>query len=114
MSEDHQLYDPGLQPERTALAWRRTALSVGLGSLVAFRLLPELLGHPVWALIGIIGMTGAAMVWWSSHRRHTAFYLDQTPHSPRSRGAWPMAILACSTLLLGLGALTLSLALITY
>jgi uncharacterized membrane protein YidH (DUF202 family) len=114
MSEDHQLFDAGLQPERTALAWRRTALSVGLGSLVAFRLLPELLGHPVWTLIGIIGMAGAAMVWWSSHRRYTVFYRDQAPHSPRSRGAWPMAILACSTLLLGLGALTLSLALIRY
>ena len=35
---------PGLQPERTALAWRRTALSVTVGSLVGLRVLPPQLG----------------------------------------------------------------------
>ena len=36
--------DPGLQPERTSLAWRRTALSVAVGSLVGLRVLPPHLG----------------------------------------------------------------------
>ncbi|HEY2643248.1 MAG TPA: DUF202 domain-containing protein [Galbitalea sp.] len=36
--------DPGLQPERTALAWRRTALSMCGGALVTFRIFPDLLG----------------------------------------------------------------------
>lgn len=36
--------DSGLQAERTSLAWRRTALSVAIGSLVGMRVLPPHLG----------------------------------------------------------------------
>ncbi|WP_104118966.1 DUF202 domain-containing protein [Arthrobacter sp. B1805] len=112
MSESHPLYDAGLQPERTALAWRRTALSVGLGALVAARLLPVLLGHPVWAAIGIAGVMGSAAVWWTSHCRYTAFYRHQRPHPSSVQGAWPVAVLASSTFLIGIGALALSVALL--
>ncbi|MEW1955464.1 DUF202 domain-containing protein [Terrabacter sp. NPDC080008] len=47
--------DPGLQPERTALAWRRTALSVTVGSLVALRVLPPELG-PIGYAVSVLGL----------------------------------------------------------
>jgi hypothetical protein len=62
------LFDPGLQPERTALAWRRTVLSLGLGALVALRLLPPVLG--MWSLAaGLAGVLFAGLIWLLAGRR---------------------------------------------
>lgn len=56
------LFDPGLQPERTALAWRRTTLSLMLGSLVALRLLPPALG--TWSFaVGFLGLAATGYLW---------------------------------------------------
>ncbi len=59
---DPQLPGPGLQPERTALAWRRSTLALVVGAALALRLLPGLLGP--WSLaIGIGGLLLAAALW---------------------------------------------------
>jgi putative membrane protein len=45
-----------MQPERTALSWRRTALSMGVGSIAALRVFPAVFG--AWALVP----TGIAVI----------------------------------------------------
>ena len=62
-------FDPGLQPERTALAWRRTALSICLGSLVAMRVLPAAMTDAAWLLAGIAGLLLGALLWTAAARR---------------------------------------------
>lgn len=54
--------DPGRQPERTTLAWRRTVLAVGIGALLSIRLLPAQLGLGS-LMIGGAGFGAAALVW---------------------------------------------------
>lgn len=66
------VFDPGLQPERTELAWRRTALALAVGSLIALRVLPVAFGNPWWILVGGVGLTVSAGVWiWARHRSVT-------------------------------------------
>lgn len=66
------LFDPGLQPERTELAWRRTALAVAIGSLLSLRVLPLALPTPLeaWGFLpGILGLLAACAIWIAAHRR---------------------------------------------
>jgi uncharacterized membrane protein YidH (DUF202 family) len=63
------VFDPGLQPERTALAWRRTGLALLAGSLGAARILPETLG--AWAaILGLVGVLAATALLYAVHRRY--------------------------------------------
>jgi Domain of unknown function (DUF202) len=63
-----ELFDPGLQPERTDLAWRRSTLAVAVGALIALRLLPPVLG-PGALMIGLGGLMGAGLLWLLARRR---------------------------------------------
>lgn len=61
-------YASGLQPERTALAWRRTVLSLFAGSLLAIRLLAASIGN--WSVLaGVLGLILTALVWFMADRR---------------------------------------------
>jgi hypothetical protein len=62
-------WDPGLQPERTALAWRRTGLALTVGSLIGLRVLPPLLGPAAFVLAGL-GVVASLAVLAAAHRRY--------------------------------------------
>ena len=53
--------DSGLQPQRTQLAWRRTLLTLAVGSLVAFRVLPGQVGPAAYVLASAGVLTAAAL-----------------------------------------------------
>lgn len=67
------LFDPGAQAERTALAWRRTALGVAVGGVVALRVTGPVLG-PVAAVAAVTGSLLAAAAWWVTGRRYRAVH----------------------------------------
>lgn len=87
--------DAGLQPERTALSWRRTCLSLLTASLLATRILAELLGF--WAcIVGIFGAACALILVFAVDRRCTGI-----PDDARSRLAgvkWTLAVTASATM----------------
>lgn len=61
--------EAGLQAERTALAWRRTALSVTVASLVGLRLLPPKLGALGYA-VSALGLLWALELALASLQRY--------------------------------------------
>jgi len=65
---ERPLFDPGLQPERTSLAWRRTGLALTVASLLSVRVLPVVLGP--WATVpAVLGLVAALTVLVLAHRR---------------------------------------------
>jgi uncharacterized membrane protein YidH (DUF202 family) len=65
------VFDPGLQPERTALAWRRTLLAVAVGALVSLRILPPVLGS--WSIgLSLGGVVAGGVLWAAARRRAEA------------------------------------------
>ena len=54
-------WDPGLQPERTALAWQRTGLAFCLASLVALRD-GIATGDPAVTLLAVLALVAALFV----------------------------------------------------
>lgn len=65
-------FDPGLQPERTELAWRRTALAIAIGSLLSLRVFPFALPSAAegWGFVpGAAGLIAACILWFAARRR---------------------------------------------
>ena len=60
--------DPGLQPERTALAWQRTALSLAVAAIVVWRLTTGVLG-PIVIVVLVFCLAHSAVLFRAARRR---------------------------------------------
>ena len=101
-----RVWDAGLQPERTALSWRRTGLALLVGSLLLARVLANTTGVAALA-VGAVGLAAAIATlivvelrYRSHHRRLLASAGDRIP---LAGGRLPFVV-AVTTLVLGCGA----------
>ncbi len=91
--------DPGLQPERTALAWQRTALSMAAAVLIVVRLTVGSLG--ALALAVLVFCVGHAVVLFRHSGRRYDVRTGSSARQPWSVGLHG-ALLALQVLLLAL------------
>ena len=100
-----QVWHEGMQLERTALAWRRTTLSMLVASVVALRVagLYDNLAAMTLAVASLL--IGGVLAWRSRtrYRRVSADLVGGRPHELLLSGGWAAAgiiLLAISTLTL--------------
>lgn len=99
-ADEHGVYDPGLQTERTLLAWRRTCLAFGVASLVAMRFTVEAAGV-LAVFVGVIGAGLAVAAYVTAavgyRRANTALHTTGS----LNHGAAPIALATTAALVLG-------------
>jgi uncharacterized membrane protein YidH (DUF202 family) len=102
-SRPDTVVDLGMQAERTALAWRRTALGIGVGGVVAFRIGGPALGPGV-AVAAVAGGVLALAAFWMAGRRYRAVQKSLREGSDLralARPAAPILAVAVATALIG-------------
>jgi len=106
MTEAHPPFDPGLQPERTALAWRRTGLAVAVGGVVGARVLAPALGAGA-VVVAVLGLALAALLLLGSTRRvrRTQNALLQDGHLASGPGGRLVATVCIACTVVGVAAL---------
>lgn len=101
-----RLWDPGAQPERTALAWSRTTLSLIAAGLLCVRLAPSASGAGVAAAV----VCGAAAL--QLRRSRASFHVRRRSLPAGGGAADPGSVLTATalTILLAVVALLFALA----
>lgn len=97
------VWDVGLQPERTSLAWQRTTLALLSAGLVVARLV----GHhypPGGVFIAVAATLLAAALGWLGSRRYAVLQRKLRAETPLAQGPVNLLVLA-SFLIVGLGGL---------
>ena len=96
-------WDPGLQNERTGLAWQRTVLSSLTGSLLMTRLLADV-SVTLAVMTGLVALTCTAGLGWvglQRYRQHASALWANRPMG----GAVPQLLLTALVALTALAAL---------
>ncbi len=99
-------FDPGLQPERTMLAWQRTVLALGVASALVVRLTADDFGT-LGVIGGLAGIALSATAYAAATRRY-----DRTYRALATTGVLPSDGVA--TLLTSAAALLLGIAAAAY
>lgn len=103
MSTTDSPFDPGLQPERTLLAWRRTCLALAGASAVVIRFVGESVGAPA-ALLGVAGMATAAAAYIRASLRYRRAHEGLTRANELPIDGLALALMTLTLLLIGTGA----------
>ena len=90
--------DPGLQPERTSLAWRRTALSLAFNSILLLRTGLHEHHGPLVAIGVLLGVGGVVVIQLSARRERE--FGDGSLGASQS---WPMWFVAGLVLIAAFG-----------
>jgi uncharacterized membrane protein YidH (DUF202 family) len=95
----------GLAEERTAFAWRRTAVSVAVGALICLKVLPPQLGMAGW-VVAVLGLCWSADLSWVAWRRqHGARAPSESGAAASPWGAGHVARTAAVTFVVGVVAM---------
>ncbi|CAN5313691.1 hypothetical protein BH09ACT2_BH09ACT2_03800 [soil metagenome] len=94
-------FDPGLQPERTLLAWRRTCLSLAVSGLLLVRFGASELGLLAVAA-GLASVILAAMAYADAARRYRIVHRHLNSGRALPSGAIPITLAAASVAVFGL------------
>ncbi|MCD2442581.1 DUF202 domain-containing protein [Agromyces sp. SYSU K20354] len=97
-------FDPGLQLERTLLAWRRTCLALGLASAVMVRFAAEALGAAA-VVLGILGLGAAAAGYARAAVRYRRGHEGLTGSGELPIDGLALALVSVTLVLIGVGAL---------